>query len=688
MKRKFSIYIVFIFTFLIVITVAGIIAIVYREYKISAKKSAQQQFQKEIMVLAERTANYLHIAQLTTEVATEVFKEPNLELKLDSEEAHYLLKALLTHPEIELFYYGDETGSYLQAADFSDIYVKIIHQQNGKAHTVFNFYDKNKKIIKTKIDDDSNYDPRKRPWYIGAKKTRKAFWTEPYIFFENAKPGITVAVPIFKKDKTLQGVVAADITLHGLSNFLQHIELSDNGLAFITDSKNQLLAFSGNKSITVGKGKNIRNLKVEELNIPAVNAMLKAHPNHKENFITFNSDGKTYYAATIPFPKSTGKNWHSTIIAPESDFTGSMERTLANILYLSLGALVIGILVSTFFARRVSKPIELLAADVLEVRNFNLENNSGVNSHIHEIQEMDNAITVMKNSLKAFKLYLPATLVKQLLESGESISIGGKEKELTLFFSDIKDYTEITEGSPPQELMTQLSEYFDMMTTVIEGKKGTVDKFIADSVMAFWNAPLSNDNHHFYACQAALECQRKLKELNAKWKNEGRNIFHTRIGIHTSLATVGNMGAKQRMNYTALGDGVNLASRLEGVNKIYNTTIIISHETYRHVKNLFICRMLDQIAVKGKKQPIKIYELLVEYNSPNSEEMKKFAKQFEDIYEIYLKREWTKAKDLFEQRLKEYPDDEVCKLYIKRCEDFINNEPPPNWKGIIRLETK
>ena len=687
-KRKFSVYIVFIFALLIIATVGGIVSIVYFEYKKSARETAREQFQKEIKVLAERTAEYLRIAQLTTEIATEVFNKPNLELKLNSEESHYLLEALLTHQQIELLYYGDETGSYLQAADFADVYTKVIHQKNGGAHTVYNYYDKNKKLLNTKTYTDTKYDPRKRPWYIGAKKTKNIFWTDPYIFFENGKPGITVAVPVFKNNRELQGVVAADITLDGLTKFLQNVELSENGLAFITDGKNQLLAFSGKQKIIVTVNGKIRSLKVNELAVPAVKAMLKVHPDHKEDFITFSSDKIKYYAATIPFPKSTGKNWYSTIISPESDFTGTMEQTLGKILYLSLGALAIGVLTTTFLAQRISKPIEMLSEDVLEVRNFNLDTDSGVKSHIHEIQTMDNAIKAMKNSLKAFKLYLPSVLVKQLIESGENIEIGGKEKELTLFFSDIKDYTPITENTPPQELMIQLSEYFDMMTTIIEGEKGTVDKFIADSVMAFWNAPLDNEDHHYDACKAALDCQKKLKELNEKWEKEGQNIFHTRIGIHTSLATVGNMGAKQRMNYTALGDGVNLASRLEGVNKIYKTTIIISDETYKHVKELFECRILDKIAVKGKSKAIKIYELLTEHNSPEAEKFAKFAKGFENIYEIFLKREWQKAKDLFAERFKEYPDDFVCKLYIKRCEQFLMEEPPSDWNGVTKLETK
>ena len=689
MKRKFSLDIVFIFTLLIVVTITGIIAVVYSKNKKIAMDSAKSQFQKEAQTLIDKTDNYMKVAQLTAEVATQVFDEPGLTLKLKSEQSSYLLKALLSHKQIALLYFGDEKGSYLQAADFGGkTYVKVIHRKNNKAQTVYNYYDKNVKITGTESFDDTIYDPRMRPWYIGAKATKKVFWTDPYIFFENGRPGITVAVPIFAQDQTLSGVVAADITLDGLSDFLKRVDLTKNGIAFICDAKGQLLAFSGKEKTVVTENGKVRSLKPEDLKIPEITAAMNTCKNTTKTCASFSSNGENYLVSILPFPDSFGKQWTFAILAPENDFTGAMKATLRQILYLSIGGLAIGILLTMFWARRISLPIELLSKDVLRVRNFDLDSDSGVVSHIHEIQTMDNAIKAMKTSLKAFRLYLPSVLVKQLIESGEDIAIGGKESELTVFFSDIKDFTSISEHIPPKDLMLQLSEYFDAMTTIIENDKGTVDKFIGDAVMAFWGAPTPNANHTADACLAALQCQRAITKLNIKWEKEGKDQFYTRIGIHSASVIVGNMGSEQRMNYTVLGDGVNLASRLEGVNKIYKTAIIISESTYLQVKNLFECRILDQIAVKGKNEAVKIYELLIEHDSPEAEKFANFAKSFEKIYEIYLKREWQKAKELFEKYLQEFPDDYVCKLYIDRSDKFIKEEPPSDWKGVTKLDTK
>ena len=686
MKRKFSVDIVFIFTLLIVITVSSIFGLIYYKNKKYAIENAHEQFEKDALTLIKATDAYMKVAQLTTEVATQVFNQADLKLTFQSEQSSYLFKAIRTHKQIALFYYGDKQGNFLQAAHLKNqFHKKLIHRKNNKAETVFKYYDDSGKLTGTKSDHDSKYDPRIRPWYIGAKATKKTFWTDPYIFFENGKPGITVSVPIFTKNKTLQGVVAADITLDGLSRFLKDVDLSQHGIAFITDAKGYLLAYSGSKNIIINDNGKVRSLKPNELNIPAVDAVLDAHAKKQNSFY---SEGKNYLATFLPFPNSFGKKWNFIIMAPEDDFTGAMKTTLHQILYISISGLAIGILITMLLARKISKPIEMLSKDVLEVRNFNLDSDSGVNSRIHEIQVMNNAIKAMKNSLKAFRLYLPSVLVKQLIESGESIEIGGKERDLTLFFSDIADFTTISEKCPPEDLMLQLSEYFDAMTNIIEKEKGTVDKFIGDAVMAFWGAPLPNENHPLGACHSALQCQRQIKKLNTKWEKEGKKQYHTRIGIHSGPVTVGNIGAKQRMNYTVLGDGVNLASRLEGVNKIYKTDIIISHSTYIQVKEFFECRILDQIAVKGKDESINIYELLTESDSLEAKKFADFANQFQNIYEFYLKREWQKAKTLFQEFAKEFADDHVCQLYIKRCDKYIKEEPSASWNGANKLNSK
>ncbi|MCK5844774.1 MAG: hypothetical protein KAG97_08715, partial [Victivallales bacterium] len=593
MKRKFSVDIISIFTLLIVLTVSGILGVVYYQNKKVAAETAAKQFRRDAKTLMGKTDFYLNSVKSTAEIATQLFNEPNLQLDLRSPQSSYLLKTLLKYKQIAFIYFGNENGDFLQAGRIGgDVYVKRIHRVANRALTVYDYYDADLDISRSEKLDDTKYDPRIRPWYIGAKKTGGTFWTEPYIFFENGRPGITVAAPVFSKAGRLLGIAAADITLDGLSDFLKDADLTENGLAYISDGRGRLIAFSGDGKIVKEENGGLRTIIPSELGIPQITALSSLKKRTFDDQLTYKSNEKTYFATRIPFPSSFGKKWSCAILAPESDFTGQMTTMLRRILYLSAGYLVVGVLLTMLLARRISNPIELLSEDVLKIRNLDFESKIDVDSHIHEIQTMNDAIKAMKNSLKAFKLYMPAVLVKQLIASGEEIAIGGKERELTLFFSDIADFTTISETSPPRELMLRLADYFDAMTTIIEHERGTVDKFIGDAVMAFWGAPVSDVTHPLRACKAALRCQQDIEKLNADWKSKGEVPFHTRIGIHTGSAIVGNIGAKQRMNYTVLGDAVNLASRLEGVNKIYGTKIIISHATYLAVKELFACRVL------------------------------------------------------------------------------------------------
>ena len=689
MRRKFSVDIISIFTLLIALTVSGILGVVYYQNKITALNTAKEQFQQDAKTLMDKTDSYMRAVQRTAEIATELFNDPNLKLKTHSTQSSYLLKALLSHKQTAFIYFGNEKGDFLQAGKINNkLYVKQINREKGQTKTVYNYLDANFAVQSVEKKNDSKYDPRERPWYIGAKKTHKTFWTEPYIFFENGLPGVTVAVPIYTENNKLIGVTAADITLDGLSEFLKEAELPPNGLAFITDAKKELLAFSGTDEITRLENGKPRSLIPSELKIPQLTDAFDAYTDRTCNYTTYLTNGKKYFTARLQFPGSFGKNWSCTILAPESDFTTQMKTMMARILYLSIGGLIIGILLTMLLAQKISKPIEALSQDVLKIRNLDLSSELKVHSHIHEIQSMSEAINAMKNSLKAFNLYLPSVLVKQLITSGEEIAIGGKEKELTLFFSDIKDFTSISENSPPRELMLRLADYFDAMTTTIEDERGTVDKFIGDAVMAFWGAPIADVTHSLRACKSALHCQKKISELNEHWAEQGLVPFHTRIGIHTGNAIVGNIGAKQRMNYTVLGDAVNLASRLEGVNKIYGTKIIISQATYLIVKEVFICRILDRIAVKGKNESVKIYELLAEKSSENAESHANIADQFQIIYDIYLRRKWKKAKELLIELKKEFPNDQVCDIYIERCEKYIQTEPDDSWDGVIRLDSK
>ncbi|MBI5892051.1 MAG: adenylate/guanylate cyclase domain-containing protein, partial [Deltaproteobacteria bacterium] len=305
---------------------------------------------------------------------------------------------------------------------------------------------------------------------------------------------------------------------------------------------------------------------------------------------------------------------------------------------------------------------------------------------------------------KAFGTYVSPSLVSQIMKDPDRLKLGGEKREISIFFSDIRGFTSLSEKLTPEELVKVLNEYLSPMTKIVLEEKGTLDKYIGDAIMVVFNAPLDIPDHALRVCRMSLKMMEKLEELNINWVEKGYAKLDIGIGINTGDAVVGNMGAELRFDYTAIGDNVNLASRLEGMNKVYGTHIIVTQPTYEKVKDNFIFRELDAVAVKGKKIPVKIYELM-DYNPPQSPFSKggsgagglekgvkgsseELAKEFNAALLSYKERIFEKAKERFIAMLKKHPDDGPIKLYIQRCEEYIKNPPPPDWDGAYVAKTK
>ncbi len=288
----------------------------------------------------------------------------------------------------------------------------------------------------------------------------------------------------------------------------------------------------------------------------------------------------------------------------------------------------------------------------------------------------------------AFGRYVSPAVVNDLINSPTKISLGGELRELTVLFTDIAGFTTLAEGLDPEALVTLLNEYFNAMTNVVFNYKGTIDKFIGDAIMAIWGAPVRLKDHALQACLTALEMQNQLEELRRKWQAEGKPEITIRCGINTGPMVVGNMGGEARFDYTVIGDSVNLASRLEGTNKLYGTQIIISEFTYACVREQVRVRELDLVQVKGKTKPITIYELLGLPDMPITAEQQQTLDLYARGLQHYKQREWTEA---FECMHQVYVLDPACQpayLYIQRTQEFIKDPPPESWDGTFQITTK
>jgi adenylate cyclase len=262
-----------------------------------------------------------------------------------------------------------------------------------------------------------------------------------------------------------------------------------------------------------------------------------------------------------------------------------------------------------------------------------------------------------------------------------------------VMFSDIRGFTTISEKLDAQELAVFLNQYLSDMTRIVFKTNGTLDKYIGDAVMAFWGAPFEEPGHATKACNAALEMMKRVRELQKVWEAEGKPSLDIGIGLNTGVASVGRMGSSLRRGYTALGDSVNLSSRLEGLNKDYGTNIIVNETTYQSAKDDgFVFRELDLIRVKGKLQPVTIYQLMGKPEDlaaeGRAEEVCLQVEQFARARELFRNRKWEAAQRAFQEFLDRWPEDGPSRAYWKRCQDYLFDEPPINWDGVFVMTHK
>ena len=291
-----------------------------------------------------------------------------------------------------------------------------------------------------------------------------------------------------------------------------------------------------------------------------------------------------------------------------------------------------------------------------------------------------------KQLRSTFSKYVSPAIVDEIMKDPENIELGGRKQKMSVFFSDVRGFTTISEKLDPTKLSDVLNMYLTPMTQIVFANKGTLDKYMGDAVMAFFGAPIFYEDHAKHACRCALQSMQKLKEIQTEFAKQNLPNIDIGIGINTAEMSVGNMGSDIVRSYTVMGDAVNLGSRLEGINKEYGTKIIISEFTYEEVKDSFTAREIDWVKVKGKNKPVRIYELICEGQpSPGTKNM---LEAFNNGFVLFHSRSFLEAKGRFEQALAAHPDDPVSTLYIERCDDYLTSPPPLDWDGVFVMKTK
>lgn len=468
----------------------------------------------------------------------------------------------------------------------------------------FIYLDQDYNVVARSGPFPATYDSRDRPWYRRATEIDRATITPPYRFQDYPYTGLTLSRHAVRSRGTVFGI---DMTLADLS-----AELARS--TRFTDE--QVILFSGDGLLIAGSdlGESI-DLRAPEGTgeaSPAVElarrlyAAYRADPRPRTT--SLDAGGRPVLADFVPV-NIADQSFVLASALPLEVIQEPIERWARVSLAVQVGVALLALYVATWASRRISGPILALASEVERIVAFRFEDAKPIRSRVWEVRRLAAAIQALEVALRAFSSYLPAQFVQGIVARRALPTLGGRKQTVVVMFSDIFGFTTISEKVPPDRLMAQLSRYFAVIAEAVTETGGTVDKYIGDSVMAFWPDEDDGDAAR-RACRAALDASSRLDDLDAEFLGEGLPTLPTRFGLHRGEAMLGNIGAQDRMNYTVLGHTVNVASRIEGLNKTYGTTLLASGPVHAAASTAFDFRRIDTVAVRGATGAIEIFELL------------------------------------------------------------------------------
>ncbi|MGY4424486.1 class 3 adenylate cyclase/ABC-type nitrate/sulfonate/bicarbonate transport system substrate-binding protein [Bradyrhizobium sp. JR6.1] len=525
-------------------------------------------------------------------------------------------------------------------------------------------------------DVATDLDIRTLPGYQTAKTTRTLAVTEPAINPDTGFPILYLRVPIFRGVNFL-GCATANITMDVLSRFLDKHRASAHSVTLIADrNSGEIIAFPYmQKSVRVEKGK-LKIATLTDIDDPDVREASRRHAGADTDRFVFRSpaNGRDLIAAFANFPDGFGQPWQVLTLTPIDDFVGTLKETNRLIMVVIIILTTIELFFIYIAASRLSRPVENVSQQLQAIEGLQFDVPASRPSNIREIAKLESAAALLRNSLKSFSSFVPLDVVRQLIKSGIPLTLGVEPRFLTVFFSDLENFSTHSETLAPEDLLVQISTYLEQVSGAIMVEGGTVDKFIGDGVMAFWNAPIQCPDHVLRACAGALRAARRMERVNDSWEAEGRPRIRIRIGLNCANVLVGNVGSSARLSYTALGDGVNVAARLEGINKQFGTTICISDSIYDEVGAEILARPLKRVQVKGRKTKFMIFELLALRTSSDAElrardrdeqlcAMTRLASQYFEAGDV------AAAQRAYHSVLIAFPGDPVAKFMLTECEE-------------------
>ena len=549
------------------------------------------------------------------------------ELLRDPEFQRILLDYLEQLPDLYSVYYGFEgQGGFLQAVrlppdikafgpdnapppEGARFVVRIIDDVDGELTDRYFYYVRWGQQVGTEQAPTIEYDPRQRPWYRAALAANGVAISNAYVFSGTNRPGLTLSRQI-RHNGALLGVFGADLSSDTLSHILDQSRIGSRGVLFILDRDGRLVGYPDPEKTITRNNDQLEVVFADAVADPLVANAVRRYAGGRADFqATLDDTGNAYLVSFTPVGGLLGDTWTVGVIADSDEFVAPLRRASIFILAISGLFLLLACTGITWASSLLTRPITGLIDETAQIRRLELDAPSEVKSNLAEIASLAEAMAATKAALRSFGRYVPKELVREIVEHGNDAELGGRRRSVTIMFTDLADFTKATEALAPEEVLDTLSRYFEIMTREIHDHHGTIDKFIGDAVMGLWNAPSEDPDHAANACLAALGCRAAAEGLNEEMGRQHLPLLYTRFGIHSGAAVVGNVGSSERMQYTALGATVNLASRVEGLNKRFGTDILVTEAVEALVRDRFALRPLGTVLAAGTSVPSTMFEL-------------------------------------------------------------------------------
>jgi adenylate cyclase len=597
-------------------------------------------------LVGEKTDSFLQpverAANLSGELVESAVTGPG---RFDELESRWY-SVLSTNPDLFYAQYGDRDGNFqlfTRRADGSFATQRIVRRGGTRVVTWRERDPGSRRVRRIRFADD-RYDPRVRPWFRGAIGADGVYWTPVYIHAAERRPVITAARRVRQGGRVV-GVTSVTIALDRLSQFIRELRIAEHGRAFLIDPDGHVVG-----------GAETGTAALEALSRqPAWRAAQLGTPSRVR--FTVGREGWLGVIRPLSFHRRSG--WLVAVVVPERDFLAQIERGLDRNIVVSLLITLLFLGVALLLARAVGAHLARVVTETERLERLQFEGDLP-RSRFVEIEHVYRTYDRLKAGLRAFEKYAPMRLVRMLLAGEAEPRLGGRLGTVTILFSDVRGFTAWAEQLSPERVAELLGEYFQCLSDIIGELGGTVDKFIGDGVMAFWNAPRADARHELHAVLAAL----RARDVIAA--SPHHELLFTRFGLHTSEVMIGNFGARDRFAYTLLGDGVNLASRLEGANKEYGTQILASADTALAVRDVVLCRHVDRIAVKGKSLATDVFEPRCRLDQATADDWQ-LVRSYEAALACYLGGELGEAARQFGALAMRFPDDGPTRTMLRRC---------------------